>query len=199
MSGKNSIHDIAERYATAYLAAAKAGKGIDAAASDLETLTALLAESEDFRTLGDKPGVTRAAAARAASAIGQKLGLADVSVSLLGVLAENRRLSALPQIIARAQARIAAEKGQVTADVTAAHDLSDAQQKKLAESLKAALGAEVKLNVATDPALIGGIVVKVGSVMIDHSVASKLNRLHRELKKGAAADTQTNTTKREVA
>jgi F-type H+-transporting ATPase subunit delta len=100
----------------------------------------------------------------------------------LGLMAEKRRLFVLPQLIAQLEALIAEDKGEVTAEVTSAKALTKTQADKLTKVLSASVGKEVKLNAAVDDALIGGLVVKVGSKMIDTSVASKLASLQNAMK-----------------
>ena len=108
--------------------------------------------------------------------------LSGILANTLGLMAANRRLFVLPQLLSALTAMIAEEKGEVTADVTAATDLTAAQSKKLAASLKASVGKDVKLNVSVDESLIGGLIVKVGSKMIDTSIRSKLASLQNVMK-----------------
>ena len=108
--------------------------------------------------------------------------LGETMSNTLALMASKRRLFALPQLITSLRAMIADHRGEVTADVTAAKALTKAQQDKLAKTLKAKVGKDVKINMAVDESLIGGLVVKVGSRMIDTSIRSKLNSLQNAMK-----------------
>ena len=111
------------------------------------------------------------------------MGLSTLTANTLALMADKRRLFVLPQLLAQpAPTRIAAEKGEVTAEVTAARALTAAQSKKLAETLKARVGKTVKLKTTVDESLIGGLVVKLGSTMIDTSVKAKLAALQNAMK-----------------
>ncbi len=103
-------------------------------------------------------------------------------INTLRLMAQKRRLFVLPALVRELRALIAEAKGEVTADVTAATDLTEAQQQKLSETLKASVGKDVKLNLSVDEGLIGGLVVKVGSQMIDTSIRSKLAALQSTMK-----------------
>ena len=128
------------------------------------------------------PVITREEQAAAIGALAKKMKLSALTANTLALMAENRRLFVLPQLAADLSARIAAEKGEVTAEVTSAAALSADQAAKLAASLKAKVGKQVKLKTAVDESLIGGLVVKLGSTMIDTSVKSKLAALQNAMK-----------------
>ena len=119
---------------------------------------------------------------RVIAAIAAKLGLSVLMTNTLALMSEKRRLFVLPQLVTRLADLIAEEKGEVTAEVTAARALSAAQSKKLAETLKARVGKTVKLKTTVDESLIGGLVVKLGSTMIDTSVKAKLAALQNAMK-----------------
>jgi F-type H+-transporting ATPase subunit delta len=110
------------------------------------------------------------------------MGLTKTMQNVLALMASKRRLFVLPQMINRLRDQIAEEKGEVTADVVSAVKLTAAQSKELASTLKAKVGKEVKINATVDESLIGGLVVKVGSKMIDTSIRSKLNSLQNAMK-----------------
>ena len=114
--------------------------------------------------------------------VAAKMGLSDLMANTLALMAGNRRLFVLPHLIVDLKARIAVENGEMTADVTSATKLSAAQAKKLAETLKASVGKTVKLNTTVDESLIGGLIVKLGSTMIDTSVKAKLAALQNAMK-----------------
>jgi F-type H+-transporting ATPase subunit delta len=173
---------IAARYATAIFELARESNSLKAIEADVEALDAALNESGDFRALIGSPVYSRGAQGDAISAIAAKMGLSENVSNLLSLMATKRRLFVLPQMVQRLRGLIAEEKGEITADVTAATALSQAQQDKLAKTLKARVGKDVKINLAVDESLIGGLIVKVGSKMIDTSVASKLSNLQNAMK-----------------
>jgi F-type H+-transporting ATPase subunit delta len=173
---------IAARYATALFELASEAKALDSLEADIETLGAALAESPEFVALISSPVVTRAEQGAAIDAIAAKAGLSEVVRSTLGLMASKRRLFVLPQLIAAVRARIAEEKGEVTAQVTAAKKLTQAQEDALSAALKKQFGKDVKINMAVDASLIGGLVVRVGSKMIDTSIKAKLANLQNSMK-----------------
>ena len=173
---------IAARYATAVFGLAKEAKDLEALETDVDALDAAVRESADFRDLIHSPVYSRGQQGAAVGAIAGKMALSELVANTLRLMAAKRRLFVLPQLITVLRALIAEEKGEVTAEVTTARKLSDKQTKALAETLKKAVGKDVKMNVAVDAALIGGLVVKVGSKMIDTSIASKLANLQNTMK-----------------
>jgi F-type H+-transporting ATPase subunit delta len=173
---------IAQRYAKAVFELAKDGDAIAAAEKDVDALEGALGESADLAAMITSPVYPRAAQAQAMAALAKKMNLSSSMAGALGVMAEKRRLFVLPQFIAAMRGLIAEDKGEVTADVTAAKAMTKAQQDKLAKALKASVGKDVKINLAVDESLIGGLVVKVGSKMIDSSIRSRLNALQNSMK-----------------
>jgi len=173
---------IAARYATAIFELAIESKQLKALESDLDTLESALATSDDFHALIESPIYSRDEQGDAITALGKDMGLSSTVHSALELMATKRRLFVLPQLVSGLRALIAEEKGEITADVTAAKALTKAQKDKLAKSLKASIGKNVKINMAVDEALIGGLIVKVGSKMIDTSIASKLSNLQNTMK-----------------
>ena len=173
---------IAARYATAVFDLAKEGKSLPALEKDLDALDAALGSSDDFRSLISSPLYSRAQQGAAITAIAQKMKLSGTVANTLALMASKRRLFVLPQLVSELRARIADEKGEISAEVTSATALTSAQQDKLAKTLKASVGKDVKLNLAVDESLIGGLVVKVGSKMIDTSIRSKLAALQNSMK-----------------
>ncbi len=173
---------IASRYASALFELAKEGGALKALEADAVALSETLAASEDLRDMIGSPVVSREDQGKAIGAIGAKLGLNALTANTLALMADKRRLFVLPQLVANLVDRIAAEKGEVTAEVTAARALSAAQSKKLADTLKASVGKTVKLKTTVDESLIGGLVVKLGSTMIDTSVKAKLAALQNAMK-----------------
>jgi F-type H+-transporting ATPase subunit delta len=173
---------IAARYATAVFDIAKEGKKLPALEKDIDALDAALGGSADFRALISSPIYSREQQADAIAEIARKMALSETVANTLGLMASKRRLFVLPQLVNELRARLADEKGEVTADVTAAQALTKAQQDKLAKTLKESVGKDVKINMAVDESLIGGLVVKVGSKMIDTSIRSKLAALQNSMK-----------------
>jgi F-type H+-transporting ATPase subunit delta len=173
---------IAARYATAVFELARDDKALEQLEGDVDALDAALAGSADFRAMIASPVLTRAEQRRGIEAVAAKMELSQTLQNTLSLMADKRRLFVLPQLIARLRGMIASEKGEVTADITAAKALTKAQSDKLAKALKAAVGKDVKINLAVDESLIGGLVVKVGSKMIDSSIRSKLANLQNVLK-----------------
>ncbi|PID36022.1 MAG: F0F1 ATP synthase subunit delta [Rhodobacterales bacterium] len=182
MSDASISTGIAQRYATAVFELAKEGGNLDAVGNDLDALEAALAGSAEFAALITSPIYTREEATDAIAALGTKMKLTKEVSGALGVMAGKRRLFVLPQLISALRTAIAQDKGEVTAEVTAAKAMTKTQQDKLAKALKASIGKDVKINVAVDDSLIGGLVVKVGSKMIDSSIASRLNALQNSMK-----------------
>lgn len=173
---------IAGRYALAAFDLVKEAKGVATLEADVAALGAAMGESADLRALIASPVYSREDQAAAIAGIARKMKLSDILASTLGLMARNRRLFVLPQLLSALTAMIAEEKGIVTAEVTSASALTATQSKKLAASLKASVGKDVKLNVSVDESLIGGLVVKVGSKMIDTSIRSKLASLQNVMK-----------------
>ncbi len=173
---------IASRYATAVFDLAKEAKKLAAVEKDIDQLDETMEVSTDFGNLITSPVISRAEQGAAIAGIAAKMGLSDIVTNTLGLMAENRRLFVLPALIASVRALIAEEKGEVTADVSSAKKLTKAQETKLAGELKAAVGKDVKIRTTVDEALIGGLVIKVGSRMIDSSIASKLSNLQNAMK-----------------
>lgn len=173
---------IAARYATALFDLAKEEGVLAQLEADADALSAAIAVSEDLRAVIASPVITREEQAAAMAAVARALNVSGLTASTLGLMASKRRLFVLPQLAADLSARIAAEKGEVTAEVTSAAALSADQAAALATVLKAKIGKDVKLKTAVDETLIGGLVVKLGSTMIDTSVKSKLAALQNAMK-----------------
>jgi F-type H+-transporting ATPase subunit delta len=170
------------RYATAlFELASEAGK-VSAVEHDLAALGQALDESADLAALIRNPRLTRQAADQAMVAIGKLLKLSPLSSNFLGVLAANGRLGKLPEMIRAFSAIAAAARGEVTAEVTSAYPLSDAQLKALSTKLKASEGKDVKVTATVDPELLGGLVVRIGSKQIDSSIRTRLNTLAHAMK-----------------
>lgn len=173
---------IAGRYAQAVFDIVKDDGGLDDLARQTDDLIAALDDSDDLRNLIASPIYTRDQQSRAIAALADKMGLSKTLSNTLKLMAQNRRLFVLPQLLGQLQRLIAVERGEVTADVTSAVALSDDQQKRLRDTLAEKSGKTVKLNTRVDENLIGGMIVKLGSQMVDSSVRSKLASLQNAMK-----------------
>ncbi len=148
----------------------------------MAAIEAALAESPDLRGMIASPVFTREDQANAIAAIAKKMDLGTTVANTLGLMAQNRRLFVVPALISQIKALIAAERGEVTAEVISAKPLTKAQTEELAATLKKSVGKDVKIDATVDESLIGGLVVKVGSRMIDTSIRAKLANLQNMMK-----------------
>ncbi|MFP5319743.1 MAG: F0F1 ATP synthase subunit delta [Acidimicrobiia bacterium] len=173
---------LAGRYASALFDLAREERQIDAVSRSLDSLGQALADSRDFHQLVTSPLVDRDEAGDAFAAIAEELKLDPITTNFLGVLAKNGRKAQLQPVI-RLFRRLAAEhRGETTAEVVTAHPLTDDQVAELKAKLKARAGREVTIDARTDPQILGGLIVKMGSQMIDSSLKTKLNRLAQAMK-----------------
>ncbi|MGI8611068.1 MAG: F0F1 ATP synthase subunit delta [Sphingomicrobium sp.] len=173
---------LAGRYASALFGLARDERQIDAVGRSLDALASALADSSEFAALVASPLVGRADAARAFAALGPEFGLDPITTNFLGVLARNGRKRELRPII-RAFKRIAADhRGEISAEVVSAYPLKDDQLDALKAQLKKRAGRDVTIDALVDPDILGGIVIKLGSEMIDASIRTKLNRLASAMK-----------------
>ena len=173
---------LAGRYAAALFDLAREQDFVAAVEHDLAGLGAALRDSPEFGALIRNPEISRDAAGRAMVGIADVLALSELSRRFLGVLADNRRLRSLPDIIRAFAAIAAADRGEVTAQVTSAHPLADDQLAQLAERLKEREGREVRIETSVDPEILGGLVVTIGSRRIDSSIRTRLNSLAQAMK-----------------
>jgi F-type H+-transporting ATPase subunit delta len=176
------ISGVAERYASSLFELALESGTIDAVAADLNRFQAMIDDSSDLKRLVQSPVFTAEDQVNAISAIAQKAGLNALVLNFLKVVASNRRLFAVPGMVAAYRQIVAAHKGEITADVTSAHALSAEQETELKAALKGVTGKEVSISVTVDPSLLGGLIVKVGSRQIDTSLRTKLSTLKLALK-----------------
>lgn len=170
------------RYASALFDLASEQGSVTKVEADLEGLGQAIKASPELAALIRNPRITRAASAAAMENIAKLLKLSPLTKNFLGVLAGNRRLGALPEIVRAFAAVAAAQRGEVAAEVTSAHPLSAAQLTELSAKLKAREGKEVKLTANVDPAILGGLVVRIGSKQIDSSIRTRLNTLATAMK-----------------
>ena len=170
------------RYASALFDLASEQGVVSAVESDLDQLGQAILGSADLAELIRNPQVSREALSKVMDGIAGVLGLSELTKNFLGVLSANRRLGALPQIIRAFAAIAAAQRGEVTAEVTSAHALTDDQLKALEAKLKEREGRTVKIKTSVDPDLLGGLVVTIGSKRIDSSIRTRLNSLAQAMK-----------------
>ncbi len=176
------VSGLAGRYATALFELAEEQGQLDDVARDLTTLRAMLNDSDDLQRLVKSPVIARDDQVKALSAVAERAALSALVRNFLGLLARNRRLFAVADMIAAFGALLAAHRGEVTAQVSSAQALSDAQMASLNASLKSAIGRDVRIEADVDSSLLGGLVVRIGSRMIDNSLKAKLQGLRLALK-----------------
>jgi len=173
---------LAERYAAALFDLADERRALDAVAGDLRELRAMVQGSGDLMRLLRSPVLSRDEQGKAVAALAERAGLSPLTRDFLGVVARNRRLFAVPSMIEAYLKKLAERRGEVTAAVTVAQPLTEARQAALTEQLRRAVGARVAVVIRVDPALLGGMIVKIGSRMVDASLSSRLQRLRLAMK-----------------
>ena len=173
---------LAGRYASALFDLARDEKQIDAVGRSLEALNQALADSRDFDQLVISPLIDREDAANAFAAVAEQLALDPITSNFLGVLAMNGRKAELRGVIRAFRKLAANHRGETTAEVVSAHPLNDDQIEKLKSQLRGRAGRDVAIEARVDPNILGGLVVKLGSQMIDASLRTKLNRLAQVMK-----------------
>jgi F-type H+-transporting ATPase subunit delta len=181
-AGGSGQGGLAARYAAALFELADTQKAIDRVAADLTEIKAMIGGSDDLRALIRSPIVTREDQGRAMGALLQQAGSSDLVRKFVGLVASNRRLFALPAMIDAFLAELARRRGEMRAEVTAARPLNERQQQALVDAIHRSVGGKVAIDVKVDDGLIGGLVVKVGSRMIDSSLRTKLQRLQLAMK-----------------
>jgi F-type H+-transporting ATPase subunit delta len=181
-SETTGVTGLAERYAAALFDLADERRALDEVAADLRELRAMLRASGDLLRLIRSPVLSREQQGKAVEMIVERAGLSRLVRSFLAVVARNRRLFAVPPMIETFLAELAKRRGEITAHVSAAQPLTDAQLEALKEQLRHSIGSKVSVDVHIEPGLIGGIVVKLGSRMVDASIRSKLQRLQLAMK-----------------
>ena len=181
-SETTGVSALAERYAVALFDIADERRVLDEVATDLRQLRAMMAASADLMRLVRSPVLSRMEQGRAVAALAQRAEFSPLVRDFLAVVASNRRLFAVPAMIEAYLARLAERRGEVTANVTAAQPLTESQLEALSEHLRRTVGRRVSVDVRVDQRLIGGLIVKVGSRMVDGSVESKLRRLQLAMK-----------------
>ena len=177
-----SVSGVSGRYATALFELARDEKSIDAVKADLDRFEAMLADSTDLKRLVRSPVFSADSQSRALVAVLDKAGISGVAANFLKVLTANRRLFVVSDVLRAFRALVARFKGEATADVTVAEPLSEKNLDAFKTALKSVTGKDVALNVKVDPSIIGGLVVKLGSRMVDSSLRTKLNSIKHAMK-----------------
>jgi F-type H+-transporting ATPase subunit delta len=177
-----SVSGVSGRYATALFELARDERSIDAVKADLDKFGAMLTGNADLMRLVRSPVFSAEEQLKALTAVLGQAGISGISAKFLQVLTANRRLFAVADVIRAYGALVANFKGEATADVTVAEKLSDKNLDALKTALKSVTGKDVALNVKVDPSIIGGLVVKVGSRMVDSSLRTKLNSIKHAMK-----------------
>ena len=170
------------RYATALFELADAENQLDQVANDLELVSEVLVSSEDLRRLIRSPVISRKDQQIAMNLILSKMKVSSLTLKFVGVIAENRRLDCIGQIIKAFQALIADRRGEVTAEVVSAVSLSNSQIGDLRKVLEKISGKQVTVSKSVSEDLLGGLIVKMGSRMVDSSLKTKLNKLRFAMK-----------------
>jgi F-type H+-transporting ATPase subunit delta len=177
-----SVSGVSGRYATALFELARDEKSIDAVKTDLDKFEAMLRESPDLLRLVRSPVFSTGTQAKALAAVLDKAVVGGTTAKFLKVLTANRRLFAVTDVIRAFRALVAKFRGEATADVTVAEKLNDKNLDALKTALKSVTGKDVALNVKVDPSIIGGLIVKLGSRMVDSSLRTKLNSIKYAMK-----------------
>jgi F-type H+-transporting ATPase subunit delta len=173
---------LAGRYATALFDLAEVDKQLDQVADDLLAVAQMLEKSDDLNRLIRSPVITRDNQGLAMAAIMEAAKAGELSRKFIGLVAQNRRLFVLPAMIKAYQALIKVLRGESTAEVVSAKKLSAKQLKEIEDTLKNATGTNVSVDASVDESLLGGLIVKVGSQMVDSSLKTKLNQLRFSMK-----------------
>lgn len=179
------LSGIAGRYALAVFELAVETKSVEAVSRDFEALKSLLSESTDLARLVRAPVFDRETQAKGMKAVLDAIGADSLTQRFVGLLCSKRRLFILPGVIADFAKLVEEEKGEIEASVTSARPLGSAQVEELKRVLKDKLGREPLLKADVDPSLLGGLVVKIGSRMIDNSLRTKLNAIRLAMRGSA--------------
>ena len=176
------VSGMAGRYATALFELALESKAVDQVQSDLKSFATLVASSPDLARLVRSPVFSADEQAKALVAVLDRAGIKGIAANFLRVVAANRRLFAVREIIRGFNALVARHKGEVTAEVTVAEQLNDARMNDIRDALRQVTGKDVQVDVTVDPSIIGGLKVKLGSRMVDASLRTKLNSIKFAMK-----------------
>jgi len=181
-SEEHFVSGVAGRYATALFDLARDANTIDAVKADLERFDGLVAESADLTRLVRSPVFSANEQLNALSLVLERAGIGGLTAQFLKLVTKNRRLFAVRDMVRAFRDLVAQHRGQATAEVTVAEEIKDDHVAALRNALKAVSGKEVDLKIKVDPAIIGGLVVKLGSRMVDSSLRTKLNSIKHAMK-----------------
>ena len=176
------VSQLASRYAKALFELADEKQELDIVEGDLRTVQGLLDGSADLRDVLRSPLIARDAQGRAIAEVLSKAGVGETVRNFAGVVANHRRLGALPGMIRAFLADLARRRGDMSARVVSARPLGDAQAQSVSDSLKKAMGAKVAVDFQVEPQILGGLIVHVGSRMIDSSVRTRLQKMQLAMK-----------------
>ncbi|HWP25951.1 MAG TPA: F0F1 ATP synthase subunit delta [Xanthobacteraceae bacterium] len=186
VAGENIVSGMAGRYATALFELALENRSLDAIKADLDRFDALIAASPDLARLVRSPVFRADEQVRALSAVLGRAGIGGLAANFLLLVATKRRLFAVRDMIKAFRQLVARHKGEISAEVVAAEPLSEKHLEALKDALKSVTGGRaIDLNVKVVPALIGGLVVKLGSRMVDSSLRTKLNAIRHAMKEAS--------------
>ena len=173
---------LAGRYATALFELARDERQLEAVGTSLAALRDALRDSPELRELTTSPLIGRDQSLQAVKAVSASMGLDPITSNFLGVMAQNRRLGQLPADVRFINLLAAHHRGETTAEIVSAHPLDDGQVAALKANLKGRVGRDVAVDLSVDPAILGGLVVKIGSEQIDGSIRTILNNLAHAMK-----------------
>jgi len=173
---------LAGRYATALLALAEPAKKLDKVAEDLIAMRSMISDSDELSRVISSPVLTRNEQVKVMMALAAKAGMDELTGNFVGTVAQNRRLPALVGMITAYLNELSRRRGEATAHVISATTLSDAQLAAVSDVLKKAVGTKVSVEADVDETLLGGMIVKVGSRMVDTSLKTQLQQLHLSMK-----------------
>ncbi|MAH85257.1 MAG: F0F1 ATP synthase subunit delta [Rhodospirillaceae bacterium TMED8] len=181
-SDVTGVTGLSGRYARALFELADEQKQIDSIVNDMNIITSMLDESDDLTRLIKSPVIGRIDQQNAMQALLNETGISELTKNFLGVVIQNRRLFSLPSIIIDYLSLVALARGESTAEVVSAKPLTESQQQAISKALKQAVGSKVSIKSVVDETLLGGLIVKVGSRMVDTSLKTKLAQLHLTMK-----------------
>ena len=182
LSSAASLSGASGRYASAIFDLAKSSGVLDAVASEFDALGGVLKDSPELADVISSPAYSRDAQGAVMASVTQKMGASDLTGKFVGLMAQKGRLALLPEAIRGFNVLLAEERGEETAEVISAKPLSEMHRNALAQNLKSSFGKDVKIDASVDPSLLGGLIVKVGSKMIDSSLKAKLSGLQLAMK-----------------
>lgn len=180
--GSSLIAGVAGRYANALFELARDNNQLDEVARDLTGFQALLDESDDLKTLVTSPVYSASEQQKALGALLRQAQFSQTSQNFFNVVASNRRLAVIENVIKGFRALLAAHRGEVSAEAISAAPLSDEQKDRLTATLKEIAGQDIELQTKVDPSILGGLIVKIGSRQIDDSLRTKLNSMKTRMK-----------------